>query len=148
MSKSKENPWSVSNLDDFLKYCCPECEENYNKKETFVMHALEKHPKAKDCLELRLDSENVSIVCKNQNEKTNSYPIKLEEVLIEDVVMNVSNEDYFDLQENSKNLPESFSEDCHNKLNLQHKKDLKNDQFDLTSKDESPKKQKFSIFKG
>ena len=68
MENSNENPWYVNNIDEFLKYCCPECDENYKSKEPFVLHALEKHTNAKEALELRLDNDNVEIVCKNQNE--------------------------------------------------------------------------------
>ena len=48
MSSYDGNPWFVSNLDEFLQYCCPECDEKYESKEPFVLHAFEKHPKAKD----------------------------------------------------------------------------------------------------
>ena len=81
MTNNKVNPWSVENIDEFLQYCCPECDVKYQAKERFVLHAFEKHPMAKDCLELRLDSENVTVVCKNQNEQ--SVSLKLEEVVIQ-----------------------------------------------------------------
>ena len=106
--KSNENPWSVPNLDAFLKYCCPECDEKYETKEPFVMHAFEKHPKAKECLELRLDSENVSVVCKSHAEQASSVPLKLEEVFVEDVVINVNNETHFEIVE--ENLNENLNE--------------------------------------
>ena len=68
--KRTDNPWSVPNLEEFLQYCCPECNDKYESKETFVIHAFEKHPKAKDYIELRLDGETVTAMCKNQNEQT------------------------------------------------------------------------------
>ena len=108
MMKSNGNPWSVPNLDEFLKYCCPECDEKYETKEPFVMHAFEKHPKAKECLELRLDSENVSVVCKSHAEQSSSMPLKLEEVFVEDVVINVNNETHFEIVE--ENLNENLNE--------------------------------------
>ena len=110
MMNSNENPWSVSNLDAFLKYCCPECDERFYKKEPFVMHAFEKHPKAKDCIELRLDSENVSVVFKNQVEKVSSCkPLELGEVIVEDVVINANVESHYDVMEG--NLPDSSSKE-------------------------------------
>ena len=40
------NPWSVENLEYFLYYCCPECEEKCQVAENFVAHALTYHPKS------------------------------------------------------------------------------------------------------
>ena len=40
------NPWSVENLEHFLYYCCPECEEKCQVAENFVAHALTYHPKS------------------------------------------------------------------------------------------------------
>ena len=37
------NPWLVENISVFLKYCCPECDFNDPKLETFTNHALENH---------------------------------------------------------------------------------------------------------
>ena len=80
------NPWCINNLEEFLYFCCPECNSKYQSKETFVMHAFENHPKAKNYLELRLDSGNVKVVCKKLVEQT-STPVKLHEVVIHDVVI-------------------------------------------------------------
>ena len=97
MSCNDENPWFVSNLDEFLQYCCPECDDKYQSKETFVLHAFEKHAKAKDCLELRLDSEKVEVVCKKQSEQAIS--LKIEDIAIEDMV--IIAEENFDIKTNS-----------------------------------------------
>ena len=40
------NPWSVDNLEHFLYYCCPECEEKCQVTENFVAHAITNHPKS------------------------------------------------------------------------------------------------------
>ena len=63
MENSNENPWYVNNIDEFLKYCCPECDENYKSKEPFVLHAFSTHPRSKECLELRMQSDNVMVFC-------------------------------------------------------------------------------------
>ena len=42
--EEKFSPWDVSDLDDFLFYCCPECEAKSSSKSMFVHHALSKHP--------------------------------------------------------------------------------------------------------
>ena len=39
-----QNPWSAGNLDDFLYYCCPECDIRDQSKEVFIKHALDNHP--------------------------------------------------------------------------------------------------------
>ena len=41
----KHNPWDVNDLDEFLYYCCPECDEKVPRisKEKFIRHALSNH---------------------------------------------------------------------------------------------------------
>ena len=43
------DPWIIqNNLDDFLFYCCPECDIiKLKSKEKFIIHALNEHPKSK-----------------------------------------------------------------------------------------------------
>ena len=43
-----QNPWSVDNLDEYLFYCCPQCDHKSKCKPSFVQHALFKHPEAKE----------------------------------------------------------------------------------------------------
>ena len=38
--------WSVDNLEEFLYFCCPECEMKNQSKYLFIQHALENHPHA------------------------------------------------------------------------------------------------------
>ena len=43
-----EDPWNVDTLEEFLYYCCPECkDERIQRKEDFIKHALDEHPKSK-----------------------------------------------------------------------------------------------------
>ena len=44
------NPWSVKELEEFLYFCCPECEVKDQSRETFIKHALDHHPNSKKCL--------------------------------------------------------------------------------------------------
>ena len=37
------NPWNVSDLSVFLKYCCPECDFKCNDAHFFCDHAIHKH---------------------------------------------------------------------------------------------------------
>ena len=41
----KFNPWIVANLDEFLFFCCPECDTKSPTRAMFVNHALIAHPK-------------------------------------------------------------------------------------------------------
>ena len=50
MTNINENPWAVHYLEEFLYYCCPECEVKDQSKALFLQHALDKHPKAKGCI--------------------------------------------------------------------------------------------------
>ena len=49
---SNYNPWSVSDLDVFLYFCCPECDVKDHSKEEFIKHAFTEHPKSKECLQM------------------------------------------------------------------------------------------------
>ena len=49
MDFATENPWNVDNLEEFLYFCCPECDLKESSKMNFLQHALEQHPKAKEC---------------------------------------------------------------------------------------------------
>ena len=37
------NPWIVNNLDEFLFFCCPECDTQSPNKALFINHALIEH---------------------------------------------------------------------------------------------------------
>ena len=50
MTATLENPWNVSTLEEFLYFCCPECDLRDQSKMNFLHHALEQHPKAKEYL--------------------------------------------------------------------------------------------------
>ena len=52
MGEYGTSPWSVNCLEDFLYYCCPECDTKDHSKENFLQHAFEKHPEAKDILSM------------------------------------------------------------------------------------------------
>ena len=44
-----KNPWtSVSTLEDFLFYCCPECPHKFRSSISFTNHAVKHHPKSKE----------------------------------------------------------------------------------------------------
>ena len=59
-----EDPWNVDTLEEFLYYCCPECKERIQRKEDFIKHALEEHPKSKvsvtKIIRVKKEKENLS----------------------------------------------------------------------------------------
>ena len=50
MEEESINPWAVGNLEEFLYFCCPECNERSQSEDSFLKHAFENHPKSKSCL--------------------------------------------------------------------------------------------------
>ncbi len=42
------NPWMVTCLDDFLFYCCPECDHKLPTKNQFINHAWDNHPQVRN----------------------------------------------------------------------------------------------------
>ena len=60
------NPWAqVESLEEFLFYCCPECDTKHPTKSQFVTHALEHHANSRCCAyifsETRIKSEDVEV---------------------------------------------------------------------------------------
>ena len=48
MKSQEQNPWAVKNIDEFLYYCCPECNTKNQSQEFFLKHALDQHPNSKE----------------------------------------------------------------------------------------------------
>ena len=46
-----KNPWDIEQLDDFLFYCCPECDHRTKNFEPFFNHAISTHEMATKLLE-------------------------------------------------------------------------------------------------
>ena len=44
--ESKSNPWQVNQLEEFLFFCCPGCDNKSQAKETFLEHAMTQHPES------------------------------------------------------------------------------------------------------
>ena len=83
--KYEENPWLVNELEDFLYFCCPECEERHQSKEIFLEHAFNQHPKAKDYLRhFKIKEEQIDDLKTEDyftNENINSSDLKYPEFL-------------------------------------------------------------------
>ena len=74
-----ECPWNVESLEDFLYYCCPECNARDQSREDFLNHALAQHPSSRNYLtEIKVkkeihdnnfhDSEVTNIKTNNESE--------------------------------------------------------------------------------
>ena len=50
-SERSNNPWEVENVEDFLYFCCPECDVKNHSRDHFLKHAFDQHPKSKEYLE-------------------------------------------------------------------------------------------------
>ena len=44
-----ESPWNAA-IEDFLKYCCPECDFKEKNQDGFLQHALDYHPESEKYL--------------------------------------------------------------------------------------------------
>ena len=63
-------PWNVESLEDFLYYCCPECNDRHQSRDDFLQHALKEHPDATNYL--------VPIYVKNEYDDEN-YEFELDD---------------------------------------------------------------------
>ena len=70
----QENPWDVSNIQEFLYYNCPECDTRVKDSELFVQHALDNHELSKSYL----NKARVEIVSHDQDEINSDH--EMEEV--------------------------------------------------------------------
>ena len=90
----QNNPWTVTNLEEFLYYCCPECdisrETIYQSRELFLKHAFDTHPLSKACLENVIVKKEI-VEEKNSSENFEEYAAG--ESMIE-------NQNYYDISEN------------------------------------------------
>ena len=101
-----KNPWSVSKLEDFLYYNCPECNDKYKLKEPFILHAFKKHPKSKKFLELQMESDNVMIICPMPQQSTSFELVQNQDILIQN---NVTYEVLEDDDQNDTHNIEDYS---------------------------------------
>ena len=53
MEMDSTNPWAVDDIDEFLHYCCPQCNVKNKSKSDFLLHAQDQHP------------ESIAYLCKN-----------------------------------------------------------------------------------
>ena len=63
-------PWNVSTIEEFLYYCCPECDLKTKNHETFLKHAVNSHKKAEKAfgetsnnVSIKAEKEDFSDIC-------------------------------------------------------------------------------------
>ena len=56
-----ENPWQVQNLEEFLYYCCPECDVKSKDTQSFIEHALTNHEQAQQLVVVKTEQEPLTI---------------------------------------------------------------------------------------
>ena len=97
------NPWTYSDLDEFLYYCCPQCDEKYKTKSLFVDHALISHPESESKMKTELRTLEQSDFTKNSEnhmkfsikaeDLNRNVDIENEENILEDIL---DDEEYFE----------------------------------------------------
>ena len=74
-----ENPWDVTSLEDFLYYCCPECDIKTKDSQDFLNHAVTKHELAKVSLMIfTQDCDPDSYLNEEETEVTPDLPMDIE----------------------------------------------------------------------
>ena len=38
-----DNPWMVDQLEEFLYFCCPKCDQKCQMRDDFLKHAMDEH---------------------------------------------------------------------------------------------------------
>ena len=83
--EDKFNPWTVTSLDDFLFYCCPECDIRSVTKSEFIQHAVNNHPRSQNIIDSLEDNQELpKSVTESENNLTgltndvNSYDVSEE----------------------------------------------------------------------
>lgn len=82
------NPWTSSNIDDFLHYCCPECDLKTKDGATFYEHAIHAHERAYKALALpdqivNLQDQDDNPTIKNEKGEVYYLDYKAEDVKCE-----------------------------------------------------------------
>ena len=78
--KLELNPWQVSNIEDFLFYCCPECDLKTKDSKNFVIHAQHSHSKSK----VLLNEVTKNLEVKTELERLDSSDNGIDEILSQD----------------------------------------------------------------
>ena len=100
------NPWNVRSIQEFMFYCCPECDSQIKTAQDFIKHALKVHEHAKDSLCMKnelIDTKNklgqgpvtISILKRKGDEVPGSSPDSKVQKL-ESIIEDPNQEEYKD----------------------------------------------------
>ena len=98
-----ECPWNVESLEDFLYYCCPECDEKSQSRDGFLCHALAYHPSSNNYLmplEVKQEVEEKFISSTDvetdlKHSSANNFKVKEENIIQDEVDIIEDDEEYF-----------------------------------------------------
>ena len=96
--EEKYNPWNVSNLEEFLFYCCPECDMKDVDRDRFLNHVVIAHPRAKNLIdsldEIHIPTEEESIESASLTQGHDSISLETEPV----VKIEPQDDSHFDIE--------------------------------------------------
>ena len=72
---SINNPWNVPSIQDFLFFCCPECDSKVKNSQDFINHALLLHEEAKDSFSMQNEIKNTKT--KIDDNQVENKPVKI-----------------------------------------------------------------------
>ena len=111
------DPWDVESPEDFLYYCCPECDAKFQGQKDFKNHALEHHQRAQSLFFEDLDVARAAAKKLITIQQNSSSPSTGTSALLEALSSKEASQ-----EENSKETPSAkdtnnTSEDANNKNN-------------------------------
>ena len=147
------NPWKVSNLEEFLYYCCPECIFRCKRIEEFEQHAIIAHlveihgqsdgnppiiklkndldedPLKEENLNEVVKDEDKTVVKKEQFDEANDYhhSKSMVEVKIEndDEVFDENDYNYYEAEQSDYQYTLQYTQEYNKELSLKKDKDHK-----------------------
>ena len=119
------NPWNVKDIDQFLNYCCPECDIKQKTKSEFIAHAIYVHPNSRYYLPLfDLEDEKEEQQIIDPKEETNVSDLEFIEDIDED---NIESPDPLDTKLGDLEFKEEIIEDRYESSFEPPKKKLRNE---------------------
>ena len=73
-----ENPWLVPTIDEFLFYCCPECDLKCRYSDDFLEHATKSHDLAKVSLQALNSLDEAETYVQNGEEFKNEGDVDVD----------------------------------------------------------------------
>ena len=125
-----ECPWNVESLEDFLYYCCPECDEKSQSREDFLCHALAYHPSSNNYLmplevkqEVKEKIISTDLETDLKDPSANNFQVKEENIIQDDndtieddeeyfLVNNHDNNEIYELKQETDNSDELRCDQC------------------------------------